>query len=156
MTLQLGGYKDTLHHSEMEECVSENYRLIYTSHLAPDETASCVANIVRMGRQRNPSLGVGGLLIFDGGRFCQYIEGDAGSVSALAEQIRVDRRHVNFRVLYQSHFTGPYLLAELGLEYALCYDNCFDRFEGVTEASVMTLLQELLPSLDMEPKREIA
>lgn len=135
--------------------MSELYQLIYLSHLASDETASCVSNIVRMGRQRNPTLGVGGLLIFDGGRFCQYIEGDAGSVSALAEQIRVDRRHVNFRVLYQSHFAGPNLLAEHGLEYALCYDGCLDCFEGVTEASAMALLHDLLPRLDMEPKREV-
>lgn len=131
------------------------YQLICLSHLAPDETASCVPQIVRTGRQHNPTLGVGGLLIFDGGRFCHYIEGDAESVSALAEQIRVDSRHVNFRVLYQSHFAGPYLLAERGLEFAMCYDGCLDRFEGVTEAAAMALLHDLLPSLDMEPKREV-
>ena len=136
--------------------MADLYQLIYLSHLAPEETADCVSNIVRVARQRNPALGVGGLLIFDGGRFCQYIEGGAEVVGALAEQIRVDTRHVNFRVLYQSPFEGPYLLPERGLEYGLCYDDCLDRFEGVFDASAITLLHDLHPRLDMEPKRQIA
>ncbi|HEY9097389.1 MAG TPA: BLUF domain-containing protein [Thiobacillus sp.] len=134
----------------------DRYQLIYLSHLAPEETADCVSQIVRTARQRNPALGVGGLLIFDGGRFCQYIEGGAEIVGTLAEQIRMDTRHVNFQVLYQSHFAGPYLLAERGLEYALCYDDCLDRFEDVFDASAIALLHDLRPRLDMEPKRQTA
>ncbi len=135
--------------------VSEIYQLIYLSRLAPDFSATCVAEIVRSARQRNRMQGIGSLLVFDGGRFCQYLEGDATTVCALTDRIRADGRHTDCRILLQSEFSGPSLLSEPGLDYALCYDDCLDCFEEACGTQAIALLYGLLPRLDMEPKRAV-
>ncbi|NDP47560.1 MAG: BLUF domain-containing protein [Sulfuriferula multivorans] len=139
----------------LEDVVSEHYQLIYLSRLALDSSVTCVAVIVRSARQRNPMQAIGGLLVFDGERFWQYLEGEKTSVCALAERIRTDCRHTDFRILLQSKFSGPRLLSAPGLEYALCYDGCLDCFEEACGTQAVDLLNALLPRLDMEPKHSI-
>ena len=131
--------------------MTQLYRLIYLSQLAPDFTAACVAHIVRAARLKNRLIKISGLLVFDGDRFCQYLEGDAATVGKLADQISDDSRHVDFRVLHQSAFAGPGLMSDYGLEYALNYDGCLERFESEQNSRSYELFRSLLPSFDMEP-----
>lgn len=124
---------------------------MYLSRLAPDAPASCVAGIVRASRLRNQIARISGLLVFDGARFCQYLEGAATDVGALADRIRMDERNTDFRIIHESRFSGPRLMPEFGLEYALSYDNQLDAFEKTLGAASYSMLRDMLPVLDMEP-----
>lgn len=78
----------------------DSLHVIYISQLAPDADYRAFGAVCETARAVNPSLGVGGALLFDGRRFCQWLYGSAGSVSALLTAIALDRRHVNFELLY--------------------------------------------------------
>lgn len=69
---------------------------LYHSRRAPGEPITAVGEIVRQARAFNASHGITGLLVFDGDRFCQFIEGPAEDIDALARRLEADRRHVAF------------------------------------------------------------
>lgn len=83
--------------------------VIYISRLAPDEDYRAFGAVCRTARAMNPKLGVGGALLFDGERFCQWLHGSADAVSRLLTNIALDRRHVDFKLLHLggSDFTPP-------------------------------------------------
>lgn len=60
-----------------------------------------VGQILHVSRQRNQPSGISGVLVFDGARFCQLIEGPRTQVVALAQRIQADPRHTGYRVLYE-------------------------------------------------------
>jgi len=58
------------------------HEVIYVSTLAPDAPTSVIADIVGKARLHNPWLSITGLLIFDGMRFCEQMEGSQKDVLA--------------------------------------------------------------------------
>lgn len=82
------------------------YEVLYVSTLAPDQPLSVVAEIAGRARHVNAELDVTGLLIFDGQRFCQQLEGPQKAVLKLIERIRNDPRHVNVEVLHHGPLAG--------------------------------------------------
>jgi hypothetical protein len=76
------------------------YEVLYVSTLAPDQSVQVVAEIAARARRANQELDITGLLIFDGQRFCQQLEGPQKAVLKLIERIRNDHRHVNVEVLH--------------------------------------------------------
>ncbi len=82
------------------------YEVLYVSTLAPEQPLSVVAEIAGRARHVNAELGVTGLLIFDGQRFCQQLEGPQKAVLKLIERIRSDPRHTNVEVLHHGPLTG--------------------------------------------------
>jgi hypothetical protein len=75
-------------------------QLIYSSVLSPSTKISEVSAIIRNSRARNFSSGITGVLLFDGQRFCQCIEGQTDQVSQLSENIKKDKRNIDFKVIY--------------------------------------------------------
>lgn len=73
---------------------------VYTSRLAPGHGATTVASILEVSRTRNRERGLSGVLVFDGERFAQWLEGPPEQVLALAARLEVDPRHVEMRVLH--------------------------------------------------------
>lgn len=127
------------------------YQLLYLSRLVPEVSPTCVAEIVRGARMLNASRHIGSLLVFDGWRFCQYLEGETAEVIALAERIRMDARHTDFRLLHQAAFDGSSLLADPGLDYALSYEDSLEGFEKISGTEALALLKTLLPEFDRAP-----
>ena len=82
------------------------YEVLYVSTLAPEQPLSVVAEIARRARRVNAELDVTGLLIFDGQRFCQQLEGPQKAVLRLIEHIRNDPRHINIEVLHHGPLAG--------------------------------------------------
>ena len=82
------------------------YEVLYVSTLAPDQPTAVVAEIAAKARQVNAQLDITGLLIFDGQRFCQQLEGPQKTVLKLIERIRNDPRHVNVEVLHHGPLAG--------------------------------------------------
>ena len=69
-------------------------------------TSWVVAEIAGRARQVNAELDVTGLLIFDGQRFCQQLEGPQKAVLKLIERIRNDPRHINVEVIHHGPLAG--------------------------------------------------
>ena len=82
------------------------YEVLYVSTLAPLHPPTVVAEIAARARHVNAELDVTGLLIFDGQRFCQQLEGPQKSVLKLIERIRNDPRHINVEVLHHGRWRG--------------------------------------------------
>ena len=86
--------------------------LLYASRLAEQQPPSAVGAITRRARVSNHQRGIRGLLIFDGARFAQWLDGPAAEIEALLPKLQHDARHVDMRVLSlreaprTSHFCG--------------------------------------------------
>ncbi|MBC2778118.1 BLUF domain-containing protein [Parasphingopyxis marina] len=75
------------------------YRLIYVSSVRPHVGVLEVEQIVDVARDRNADRDLTGLLIYDGKRFLQYLEGEEAKVEAVFERIAEDERHYALVVL---------------------------------------------------------
>lgn len=69
------------------------FQLTYISTARPDIGSRDVDQILAASRRRNDASGLTGLLIFDGVRFLQAIEGERDPLFATYERIKADRRH---------------------------------------------------------------
>jgi len=67
--------------------------LTYISHAALDLTAEQLEEIHRTARDLNAIDGITGLLVFNGTRFLQVIEGSETAVDDLVARLRRDTRH---------------------------------------------------------------
>ncbi|ART54260.1 blue light sensor protein [Acidovorax carolinensis] len=104
----------------MKPC-SALYEVLYVSTLAPTQPLSVVAQIAGRARLVNAELDITGLLIFDGQRFCQQLEGPQNAVLKLIERIRNDPRHINVEVLHN----GP-LAHRRFLQFSLAFSTVED------------------------------
>lgn len=68
-------------------------QLTYISSVAPRLPADILETILLTSRRRNMAAGVSGLLVFDGRRFLQALEGDAEAVESAFRRISADPRH---------------------------------------------------------------
>jgi hypothetical protein len=72
--------------------------LTYTSRARLDLTDKDLGDIHQTARHLNALEGVTGLLLFDGSRFLQIIEGGEAAIDNLVERLRRDPRHSAFEV----------------------------------------------------------
>ncbi|MGZ8287318.1 MAG: BLUF domain-containing protein [Allosphingosinicella sp.] len=72
--------------------------LTYTSRARLDLRDEEVAAIHQTARHLNALDGISGLLLFDGSRFLQIVEGTEDAVDTLVERLRMDPRHSAFEV----------------------------------------------------------
>lgn len=90
--------------------------ILYCSLLAPQQPPQVVGQIVTRARTRNAQDGITGLLVFDGLRFCQHLEGPRDAVRALMTRLEADPRHVEMMVLYEGRLAERrYPRFEIGL-----------------------------------------
>ena len=129
--------------------VSQLHEVLYVSTLAPQAPLQVVAQIAAKARIANEAAGITGLLIFDGMRFCQQIEGPRKEVLALIQRIQQDSRHINVEILRH----GP-LEARRFKRFALGYADVDDvdvlaRMERSDPEQALAQFIALLPSRDM-------
>jgi len=130
--------------------IADLHEVIYVSTLAPDVPPSVVAEIVGKARRHNPRMGITGLLIFDGMRFCEQIEGSQKDVLAQLERIRQDTRHINLRVVHQGPLAGR-RFRRFSMGYTtLDDDDALGRLEALTSQEAIAAFQALLSSLDLD------
>lgn len=72
--------------------------LTYTSRASLDLTDEDLAEIHETARHLNALEGVTGLLLFDGARFLQIVEGGEAAIDDLVERLRGDPRHSAFEM----------------------------------------------------------
>lgn len=72
--------------------------LTYTSRARLDLRDEELAAIHQTARHLNALDGISGLLLFDGSRFLQIVEGAEDAIDNLVERLRMDPRHSAFEV----------------------------------------------------------
>jgi methanogenic corrinoid protein MtbC1 len=75
--------------------------LTYRSEAAIAPSKSELQSLVAAARKRNRSLGITGMLLYDGGRFLQTLEGPPEAVNIVWSAIQSDSRHGGIEVLSQ-------------------------------------------------------
>lgn len=75
--------------------------LIYTSLAVPQSSAKNVKDILASSERNNTSAGITGLLLFDGDRYIQILEGEREAVEALFNVISADPRHYGLEILHK-------------------------------------------------------
>jgi Sensors of blue-light using FAD len=78
---------------------ASNHQFLYLSHLVASARYDVVSAICQVSRRRNAELSLAGVLLFDGHRFCQWLEGPADSLARVRESITRDPRHEFMSVL---------------------------------------------------------
>lgn len=68
-------------------------QITYISTATANLPAGTVTEILKTSRNNNGAAGVTGLLLFDGRRFLQALEGEAAMVNRTYERIKGDPRH---------------------------------------------------------------
>jgi Sensors of blue-light using FAD len=129
---------------------SRLHELIYVSHIEPAQDIRVVAEIARQARVLNRPRMITGLLVFDGERFCQYLEGGCEEVVALFERIRADTRHTGVQLLHQGP-VGSTRFRQFSVGFSTADDDTLigdiSRLEGV---AVREFFLAMLPSIEME------
>lgn len=128
------------------------YELLYTSELEASVPVSALAGMVRRSRSWNAAHQVTSLLVFDGGRFCHYLEGPAEVVHTLALRISQDPRHTGFRRLHAATRVGLRRLPGHPMSYGLAYDEAeIDAVVALVGEAATERLMQALPRLELEP-----
>jgi hypothetical protein len=126
------------------------YEILYVSTLAPEAPLSVVGDIAAKARQANAECGITGLLVFDGMRFCQQLEGGQKQVLALLERIRQDSRHINLQVLHHGELATR-RFKRFSLGYCLVEDDdVLERMESLDDQAALDAFAGLLSGLDLD------
>lgn len=123
---------------------------LYHSVMADTQEASCVADIVKAARQFNASQGLSGLLVFDGMRFVQYLEGPADALQALIERLQQDTRHTQFTTVWVAQLQGERRFAGWSMGYAYAdEDDPLSALTALRGAEALDAFLAMTQSLDM-------
>ena len=82
------------------------FELMFTSEFCAGVETSEIPQIIRVSRVKNVAASLTGLLMFDGERFCQHLEGPEPAVRATVGRITVDPRHTQFTHLHEGDIDG--------------------------------------------------
>jgi hypothetical protein len=130
---------------------SDLHWLLYVSTAAPSIESGGVGAIARQARAKNEVSGVTGLLVFDGERFCQFLEGRAEHVGPLFERIRVDIRHLKVQLVHESS-SDRRSFRRFSMGFAQIESSeLLGSLALLSTSEAMSKFWELVPSLDMEP-----
>lgn len=125
------------------------FSFLYSSTLSPGVPASCVGDIVRKAREANASLGLTGLLVFDGQRFCQYLEGPRDTLHQLLERIQADPRHGQIVLHQHDALPGRRAFQDWSIAYAEIDDAMpLEEIAALAGPEAQARLRALLPMLD--------
>jgi hypothetical protein len=117
------------------------YEILYASQISAQLEPWQIADLVQKGRLRNRAMGVTSLLVFDGTRFCQLLEGGLEAVTALAGTIQRDPRHTDYTVLHAGSQSGPRRFADWDLAFGLHDGNALgeiiERYPGLQMADYL-------------------
>jgi hypothetical protein len=132
--------------------MADLYKFIYASRIAPGEPLTSVATIARVSRLNNQRQDITGLLVFDGERFIQYLEGAQANVGVLAITIAADKRHTDFTVLHEGNFAGQRSFPGWSLAYASAPDEqTLPLLAGTSGLQAEAQFNDLRLRVDMQP-----
>ncbi|HEX8526889.1 BLUF domain-containing protein [Allosphingosinicella sp.] len=120
--------------------------LTYTSRARLDLGDEDLAAIHQTARHLNALDGISGLLLFDGSRFLQIVEGAEDAVDNLVERLRMDSRHSAFEVRDERQVerrSFPDWSMEL-VRVSAGYCNARDELATILPSAVAPSVRELV------------
>ena len=123
----------------------------YCSRAAADVGDEAVARILAAAHERNPRMGITGLLVFGGGLFFQWLEGPRDAVSTLMDMIRGDGRHDSVVTLSETEEVRERLFPTWDMELVDAEDIrgvLEDARSGAVDARSAATLTRMLEHLD--------
>lgn len=120
--------------------------LTYTSRARLDLSDEDLAAIHQSARHLNALDGISGLLIFDGARFLQIVEGAEDAIDNLVGRLRMDPRHSAFEIRderYVDRRSFPDWSMELG-RVSAGYRNAMDEVATMLPSSVAEPVRALV------------
>lgn len=132
--------------------LGECLHIAYSSRLAPAADYIACAEICRAARCHHLIGSVSSVLLFDGQRFCQWLQGEPAAVEGLMRRIAQDTRHtaVSTRLHARMHFCALAQCWRAGFVDSDARDG-FQKFEGTAPDQVLSALGRLLAAADLEP-----
>ena len=128
-----------------------NFELVYTSVLAPTADVLGFADTIRRARSYIREHGITGILVFDGERFCQYLEGERQKVLELVAKIEADPRHHQFVVLHQATIGPRRRFGDWHMAYALDTQGAvLEAVANASGSSAAALLLQRVPELEFQ------
>lgn len=103
-------------------------RVLCLSLLSENSDFSAFKQIVQSARRRNGQLGLTGVLVFDGERFCHLLEGPAGAFEEVMQRIAADSRHHRLTMLHAPAEVSSRLLFTWRSGY--CSPDDLEQFIG--------------------------
>lgn len=126
------------------------HEILYASVMAANAPLSIVADIAASARVTNQSQQITGLLVFDGMRFCQQLEGGHPEVAALMARIRRDPRHGQLDILHQGPLAGR-RFKRFSLGYTSHEDvDALERLAQLRGQAALDTFISLLPDFDLD------
>lgn len=120
--------------------------LTYTSRARLDLGDEDIATIHETARHLNALDGISGLLLFDGSRFLQIVEGAEDAIDNLVERLRMDPRHSAFE-LRDERYVERRSFPDWSMELARVspgYVNAGDEVATILPDSVAEPVRELV------------
>lgn len=123
---------------------------LYSSRIAPEASTSCIVDILKTARNFNKQALVTGILVFDGQRFHQYIEGPETVLRALVERISQDPRHIDFTPRYSEPIGNNRLFSNWSMAYILLDDSDSDseNLNALASLPAIGKLKEMISQLE--------
>jgi hypothetical protein len=128
------------------------FSVLWLSQLSPLLHVSVVTQIWQSARERNQRLGLTGVMVFDGERFCEMLEGDAGDLEAVCRDVEFDTRHIGMRLLHAALVPEPRRMSDWRSGY--CDGNELEIFcgaGGLEGGPALQAFLTLLPRCNLAP-----
>jgi Sensors of blue-light using FAD len=128
------------------------HQILYVSHLAATYEYDVFASICHVARHRNAQLSLTGVLLFDGHRFCQLLQGPELAVQAMMPDIARDRRHERLVMLFDGAIAAQTAQRSWAVGYCDAHElDIFDAPDGARGDAAMAALRAILPRADLSP-----
>jgi hypothetical protein len=119
------------------------------SQLRAPNTFHVFADICAHSRAANAQRQMGGVLLFDGFRFCQLMTGEESEVTLLAERIRLDVRHEGYVTLaHEPLDSGPHSMNWLA---GFCEAGDLNDLRQRRGQDALAQFRKILPRADLFP-----
>lgn len=131
---------------------ASHHQLLYLSHLVASARYDVFSAICQVSRRRNAELSLTGVLLFDGHRFCQLLEGPQVSVERVRKSITNDPRHEFMSVLVDRPRAGSKMLDVWQAGY--CGPDELDLLVGperLDDDQAMAVFRAIVTRADLSP-----
>ncbi|MDB5889355.1 MAG: Sensors of blue-light using [Polaromonas sp.] len=125
------------------------FEVLYVSQLSPHVALHAVGDIARQCRVFNKAKNITGILIFDGSRFCEQLEGNEADVLQLMQTIRQDPRHTGVHVLHQGALDKR-RFCRFSMGYTMVDEQALDALSVLTGHDALRTFSALVPHLDLD------
>ncbi|NDA71174.1 MAG: BLUF domain-containing protein, partial [Betaproteobacteria bacterium] len=118
-------------------------RVTYLSQATEPFSARALVDLLEHCREKNPRLGVTGVLIYANGTFLQTLEGEVDTVDQLLEKIEADKRHQAYKVI-QRESIGERLYANWSMGFERLSESALNEVPALKDFGLRDFNPEYL------------